>query len=134
MADKPKLRVLLVSTSNIWVRSMRTVLANWPDLDVPEAVTGGLTAFQSVPENYPCLIVVDSSIPTEEAVALVRSVKNGQQSCYCLVVIATSQAAPLFKRAGADDIVLRGDITTALLAAVSALIPIDSSTKPTKNR
>lgn len=116
MVDKVK--VLIVSTSVMWTRALRTYLHSTSRFQLLETARGGLTAYQRVREQRPQLLVVDDSLPQDEAFALISAVKASGEPIYCIALVTTSRYTRAATAAGADAVVLRSGSSRELEAAV----------------
>lgn len=72
-------------------------------------------------EQRPHLLLIDNSLPQDEAFRLISAVKAVSQQIYCILLVATSRQARVALAAGADAVVLRSgssrQLETAVLAA-----------------
>ena len=97
-----KLRVMIVSHPGTWQRVLQKNLEAYPFVKVVDVVTGSLSASQLAKENSPSLIVIDSSIPIDDAITLVQIVKRENTNTNSVVITDTTQQRRKVIRAGAD--------------------------------
>jgi DNA-binding NarL/FixJ family response regulator len=97
-----KLRVMIVSHPGTWQRVLQKNLEAYPFVDAVDVVTGSLSASQLAKENSPSLILIDSSIPIDDAIALVQIVKRENTNTNSVVITDTTQQRRKVIRAGAD--------------------------------
>lgn len=115
------IKVLIVSTSDVWHRSVSSLLASFSHFQLLGSAHGGLTAYEMLREQRPHLLLIDNSLPQDEAFRLISAVKAVSQQIYCILLVATSRQARVALAAGADAVVLRSgssrQLETAVLAA-----------------
>ena len=97
-----RLRVMIVSHPGTWQRVLQKNLEADPFVKEVEAVSGSLSASQLVREHHHDLILIDSSIPFDDAIALVHNVKQENPNTRSVVITDTSQQRRRVIRAGAD--------------------------------
>lgn len=97
-----KLRVMIVSHPGTWQRVLQKNLEAYPFVEVVGAVSGSLSASQLAMENSPEIIVIDSSIPFDDVIALVQNVKRENLETRSIVITDTTQQRRRVTRAGAD--------------------------------
>ena len=69
---------------------------------VVNVATGSLSASQLANEHHPDLIVIDSSVPFDDMLALIRKVKAENHGMRSLVITDTTQQKRRVIQAGAD--------------------------------
>ncbi|MEZ4639468.1 MAG: hypothetical protein R2873_21845 [Caldilineaceae bacterium] len=111
-------RILVVSLSEIWARSARAILATLADVDVLQTARGGLTAYEIVRSEHPDLMVIDDSLPSDEAQRLLELLSEAPHRPYCIAMIPSSRHKWFMQRAGADATVLRSNASNDLISAV----------------
>ena len=97
-----KLSVLVVSPPGAWQRLLQMSIDSSSFVRVVNLATGSLSASQLATEQRPDLIVIDSSIPFDDAVALVQNVKLENPETRSIVITDTTQQKRKVIRAGAD--------------------------------
>ncbi len=97
------------------------MLALLPQIEIMEAVGGGLSALNLARQNRPALLIIDSSLPEDEILALLRQIKQEQPLVRCLVVAETSRQQAAVLAQGADAVILRSETTERLVEALNNL-------------
>jgi DNA-binding NarL/FixJ family response regulator len=97
-----KLRAIIVSQPGSWQRVLQTNIEDCPFVDAVEVVSGSLTASQLVEQQQPDLLLIDSSVPFEDAVALVRNLKRHTPKTKSIVIADTTQQRRQIALVGAD--------------------------------
>jgi DNA-binding NarL/FixJ family response regulator len=116
-----KVATIIVSRPGIIHQALRTMLAPLPQIEVTAAVGGGLSALELARQNRPALLVIDSSLPEDEILALLRQIKQEQPQIHCLVVAETSRQQAAVLAQGADAVILRSDPAERLVEALNNL-------------
>lgn len=118
MPPTDKTTVLLVSTSDLWTMSARSVLAALPGFELLDTAHGGLTAYQTVLDKQPDLLIVDDSLPTEEAQMLVNNVRAATRTTFCIWVVSTARQKKVAQANVADTVITNSGSTQQLITAV----------------
>jgi chemotaxis response regulator CheB len=63
---------------------------------------GSLTAVQLVKEHQPDMLLIDSNIPVEEAIAILHKIKLENPSVLIVIIADTNQHQRSFTKAGAN--------------------------------
>ena len=97
-----KLRVMIVSHPGSWQRVLQKNIEACPFVQEVEVVSGSLSAAQLVRERHHNLMLIDSSVPFDDAIALVRNVKQENPGTRSVVITDTTQQRRKSLRAGVD--------------------------------
>ena len=97
-----KISTLIVSLPGTWQRVLQKNLASYPYVKVVESVNGSLSASQLTRQHQPDLILIDSSIPLDDVIALIRIVKLESPKTRSIVIADTTQQSRQIIEAGAD--------------------------------
>ena len=97
-----KLRVMIVSHPGSWQRVLQKNIESYPFVREVEAVSGSLSAAQLVREHQHDLMLIDSSVPFDDAIALVQNVKQANPETRLVVITDTTQQQRKGQRAGVD--------------------------------
>jgi len=134
MSPTLKTTILLVCTSDIWNVSARSVLAPLPDFELLDTVHGGLTAYQTVLERQPHMLIIDNSLPVEEAEILITKLRAEACKTYCIWVVATARQKNLALANLVDAVILRSgsqqQLITAVLTARDHIKLANATTQP----
>jgi DNA-binding NarL/FixJ family response regulator len=120
LSTPSKLKVLIVSLSNIWTESVRAILASIPHFELLNVAHGGLGAYHLIREEQPALIIVGDTLPYDEMVRLLDLLRNEENRPYCIVMVPTGRYEQHARKAGADVVILRSASSERLIAAVLA--------------
>lgn len=118
MSSKNQTTVLLVSSSKFWTRTTRSVLATLPHIVLLDTAHGGLTAYKYVVEKQPHVLIIDDSLPDEEAQMLVNNIRAAALPTYCIRVVPTAQQKRLALANVADAVIARSSSSQQLITAV----------------
>jgi len=116
-----KVATIIVSRPGVIRQALRTMLAVLPQIEITDAVGGGLRALNLARQNRPALLIIDSSLPEDEILALLRQIKQEQPLVRCLVVAETTRQQAAVLAQGADAVILRSEPTERLVEALNNL-------------
>lgn len=97
-----KLHVIIVAMPGTWQKLLQNNVEEHPSVDRVEVVHGSLSAMQMAEENQPDLVLIDSGIPTEETVALLKNIKLANSTTRSIVLTDTSRQGRRITLAGAN--------------------------------
>lgn len=97
-----KLSVLVVCPPGTWQRMLQMSIEAYSFVKVVNVATGSLSASHLAIEQRPDLIVIDSSVPFDDMLVLLRKVKDENQGIKSLVITDTTQQKRKVFQAGAD--------------------------------
>ena len=97
-----KLRVIIVSMPGTWQKLLLNNLEVHPAVGSVAVANGSLSAMQLAEEYNPDMVLIDSSIPTEEALAFIKNIKRFNQQTKCIVLTDTTRQGRRITLAGAD--------------------------------
>ncbi len=107
--DQPTYPTIIASRPGVMRRALRAMLDLSPHIEVIGVAGGGLSALDLARQRRPALIVIDSGLPEDEMLALLRQVKGEQPHIRCLVLAETTRQQQLMLAAGADAVLMRGE-------------------------
>ena len=116
-------RVVVVSQPGVLREALVAVLASYASITITGRASGALTALNLVRQQPPHLLVIDSTLPEEEAIALVREVKRAWPGVACLVLSSTHRQRQQWLAAGADETLPRYGSTEEMEQALRRLAP-----------
>lgn len=90
--------------------------------DIVGQVDDGPVALKVVAEYDPSLVLLDSLLSDDEVKTMVGQIKACQPQTRCLVLANTVEQQQVAKRAGADEVVLKGFPTINLLGVIDKLM------------
>jgi len=117
------LHVIIVAMPGTWQKMLKSYTEAYPSVGAVELANGSLSAVQLAEVHPPDMLLIDSSIPTDETVALIKNVKQANPATCSVVLTDTSRQGRRITLAGADytlptySLVSRiGEILNTLLA------------------
>ena len=93
---------MIVSHPGTWQRVLHKNIETHPFVKEVDVVSGSLTATKLAQEHHHDLILIDSSLPFDDAIALVQNVKRENPKTLSVVITDTTQQRRRIVRAGAD--------------------------------
>ena len=94
------------------------MLALLPQIEIAGTAGGGLSAVNLTRKHPSALLIIDSSLPEDEILALLGKIKQEQPQIHCLVVAETSRQQAAVLAQGADAVILRSEPTERLADAL----------------
>lgn len=116
--DSRKIKILVVSESELWTASVLSLLANLPDAELLSTARGSLSAYQLVLEMQPHMLIMDDSLPLEEGLSMVSRIKQEEIPLYCIVAVPTSLQKGMAIRAGVDAVINQSSSSRELESAL----------------
>ncbi len=113
-----KITVLIVSLSDIWLKSAQVILSSLPDFHVFDTVKGGLSAYDIIRREKPKLLILDYTLPSDEIFLLLKLLQDVIERPYSIVIASSERHQWLALRAGADSTLLRANASDKLVATV----------------
>lgn len=99
-----------------------TLLKAASRLEPIEQVDDSPSALKIVNECDPGLVLLDAHLPDNEISALLGQIKAKRPQTRCIVLANTVEQQQAAKRAGADEVLLKGFSTANLLEAIDKLM------------
>jgi DNA-binding NarL/FixJ family response regulator len=96
------IRMIIVAPPGSWQKTIRRNLEVHHSVKVVGIAQGSLSAVQLAREHHPDLLLIDSSIPVDDAVALVQNIKRENPKTQSIVITDTTQQRRQVIQAGAD--------------------------------
>jgi DNA-binding NarL/FixJ family response regulator len=116
-------QVLLADDDASFVESLRPLIEQQPELAVVGAANDGLAAIELVDDLQPDAVVIDLHMPLLDGVTAVARLRRDYPHL-CLIAL-TGDSAPELHRAvseaGADAVLLKGELVDTLVERLSAL-------------
>jgi DNA-binding NarL/FixJ family response regulator len=117
------IRVLLADDEPTFLASLRTLIEQQPELEVIGEASDGVQALECVDEFAPDAVVMDLHMPRLDGVSAVARLRRDYPNL-CLIAL-TGDAEPKLHRAvvdaGADAVLIKGDLVGGLLERLRAL-------------
>ena len=95
--------VVLVSYPGITHNTLAVTLASFACMEVLPAA-GALSAVEMLKRNSPDAVVIDTNLPQEETLALLKYIKRDRAQARCIVLTTTAKHHHELKSAGADAV------------------------------
>jgi len=119
------IRLVLVDDNLRYRASLAAFLAQWPQISIVAEADNGARALELAEQLRPDLLLVDVVMPGMSGIALTRRLKLLREPPRVLVL--TMHALPSYRtaalEAGADDFLVKDQVTAALAPAIRRLFP-----------
>ena len=96
------IRMVIVAPPGSWQNMIRRNLEVHHSVKVVGIAQGSLSAVQMAKDHHPDLLLIDSAIPFDDAVALVQNIKRENAKTRSIVITDTTQQRRRVIQAGAD--------------------------------
>jgi len=96
------MRIMIVSLPGSWQRVLQNNIEAHASVKVTGVVSGSLSAMQHASQYQPDLVLVDSSIPFDDAVVLIRKLKTENPKTLSIAITDTTQQRRKLIQVGAD--------------------------------
>jgi DNA-binding NarL/FixJ family response regulator len=116
-------RVLLADDDAAYLESLRPLIERQRELTVVATAPNGLEAIELVDELEPDAVVIDLHMPLVDGVTAVARLRRDHPNL-CLIAITGDPDGELHEavtEAGADAVLLKGDLVDALVERLSAV-------------
>ena len=97
-----KLHVLIVALPGAWQQVLQKSIETCAFANLIGCVSGSLSAIQLANRVHPDLVLIDSSIPFDDAIVLIQKLKTDIPETASIVVADTSQQRQRLSQSGAD--------------------------------
>jgi DNA-binding NarL/FixJ family response regulator len=114
--------ILIVAKPGRLREALCTLLKAASRLEPIEQVDDSPSALKIVNECDPGLVLLDAHLPDNEISALLGQIKAKRPQTRCIVLANTVEQQQAAKRAGADEVLLKGFSTANLLEAIDKLM------------
>jgi len=95
-------RMIITALPGSWQKMIQRNLEMQHSVNVIGIAQGSLSALQMAREHHPDLLLIDSAIPSNDAIALIQTMKQEKPKTRSIVITDTTQQRRRFIRAGAD--------------------------------
>lgn len=116
------IQVLLADDDQAFLESLRTLIEQQAELAVVGMATDGLEAIELVDQLDPHAAVIDLHMPLLDGVSAVARMRRDHPNL-CLIALTGDQASELHeavKEAGADEVLLKGELVETLVDRLTA--------------
>ncbi|SRR5712691_746452 len=117
------IRVLLADDDPRFVAALGALIDSQPELMVVGTARDGLEAIELADELDPEAVVIDLHMPRLDGVTAVARLRRDHPNV-CLITVTGDDAPELHRavvEAGADAVIIKGDLVEALLTRLGAL-------------
>lgn len=94
--------MIITALPGSWQKMIQRNLETQHSVNVIGIAQGSLSALQMAREHHPDLLLIDSAIPSNDAIALIQTMKQEKPKTRSIVITDTTQQRRRFIRAGAD--------------------------------
>ncbi|MGW8226470.1 MAG: response regulator [Anaerolineales bacterium] len=94
--------MIITALPGSWQKMIQRNLELQHSVNVIGIAQGSLSALQMAREHHPDLLLIDSAIPSNDAIALIQTMKQEKPKTRSIVITDTTQQRRRFIRAGAD--------------------------------
>jgi DNA-binding NarL/FixJ family response regulator len=116
-AAAASIRVLVADDDRSFLASLRGLIDRQPELEVVATAGDGLQAIELAEELEPDAVVLDLHMPLLDGISAAARLRHDHPSI-CLIALTGDDAPELHtavREAGADDVLLKGQILDALV-------------------
>jgi CheY-like chemotaxis protein len=124
-SSEAPLRVLLVDDDAAFLEALRPLIEQQPELTVVGAAANGLDAIELADDLLPDAVVIDLHMPIVDGVTAVARLRKDHPHL-CLITLTADPDSELHRavtEAGADAVLLKGDLVDSLVERLSAVRP-----------
>ncbi len=118
------IRVLVVDDQPRARRSMKALLATWPQVTEMQEAADGREAVRMAQAFVPDLVLMDAKMPEMDGVEASRMIKLQQPNIKVVVLSMYSEYREAVRAAGADAFISKGEPPATLLATLTALVNV----------
>ena len=116
-----QLHVMIVSLPGSWQRVLQKNIEAYSFVKVISTVSGSLSASQLASQHQPDLVLIDSSIPFDDAIVLIRNLKTENPKTLSIAITDTTQQRRRMSRSGADFAVSSNNYETQIREILNQL-------------
>lgn len=106
--------MIITALPGSWQKMIQRNLERQHSVSVVGFAQGSLSALQLAREHQPDLLLIDSAIPSNDAIVLIQSMKQENPEIQFIVITDTTQQRRRFIRAGADYALLSFDFDSQI--------------------
>jgi chemotaxis response regulator CheB len=127
MNSKKNIRIIIASRPGAWQRFLQNDLSSYPSVEVVGISTGSLTTLQLSKEHQPDIVLIDASIPPEEAIAIIKSIKLDNPTILTVVIADTKNQQQKLVQSGTDHVLSTYEFKSKIKAIFSQSVKISTS-------
>lgn len=97
-------RILIVDTSTVLIQRLRDLVSESPDIETIDMSISYSDASKKIKGNRPDIVLLDSALPANDSIKLLREIKKEHPKGFVIVVSDTPDEREKFhcEQAGAD--------------------------------
>jgi DNA-binding NarL/FixJ family response regulator len=115
-------RVLIISQPGPLRHGLRALLSSMPNVETVTVAAQAKAALQSISRSQPAMVLLDSSLPGEGFLPLLKQIKVRWPQLECLVLADGTEQQRQAQAARADRVLLKGVSAARLSAAMERLL------------
>jgi DNA-binding NarL/FixJ family response regulator len=113
---------LIVARPGRMREGLRALLRTIPGIKIVEQVDRGSAALAMVTQERSTLVLLDSSLPSEEMWTAVKQIKAEWPQTQCIVVADTIRQQGMAQASGADGVLLKGFAAETLFTTIDEVL------------
>jgi DNA-binding NarL/FixJ family response regulator len=113
---------LIVARPGRMREGLRALLRTIPGIKIVEQVDRGSAALAMVTQERSTLVLLDSSLPSEEMWTAVKQIKAEWPQTQCIVVADTIRQQGMAHASGADGVLLKGFAAETLFTTIDEVL------------
>jgi DNA-binding NarL/FixJ family response regulator len=134
MAQRGNMSVLIVSRPGPLQDGLQALLRTIPQIGTVDRASNAASALRSIAEHRPSLVLLDASLPSDSASALVKEIKSDELWRRCLVLADDVDQRKHIADSGADVVLLKGVLAAKLYEIVKELMTADAPMVPAHSK
>ncbi len=115
---------LIVASPGRGRDSLRALLRAIPRLEIIGQVDDAPSALKIVTDHHPALMLLDTSLPNDEAWNVLQQIKAKWSQTQCLVLVDTIRQQQLAEAASADGVLVKGFSIARFLTTTERLLSL----------
>jgi DNA-binding NarL/FixJ family response regulator len=122
-SEDSRIRVLIADDDRPFLRSLQELIERQPELHVIGAAANGLEAIELADQLIPDAVVLDLHMPLLDGVSAASRLRRDHPSL-CLIALTGDEEPALHRavrEAGADEVLLKGELVERLLERLAAV-------------
>jgi chemotaxis response regulator CheB len=108
------IHVIIASRPGTWQKFLQNEISSYPFVKVDAVAYGSLTILKAVKQYQPDILLVDTSIPAEEAIAILDHVKLESPDVLIVIIADTNQQQRSFIKKDANYVVSTFDFKSKI--------------------
>jgi DNA-binding NarL/FixJ family response regulator len=114
--------VLIVARPGRMREGLRALLRTIPRIEIIEQVDHGSAALEMVMQEHSTLVLLDSSLPSDEMWTALKQIKAEWPQTQCIVVADTLRQQEMAQASSADGVLLKGFAAETLFTTIGEVL------------